>query len=134
MDSDDERVSKRQKTLTQLFEDDDDDDALPPRESIPNSCSEESDDEDEVVQPLPIPRAIGNGEKKMPSWASGSTSGRPAPAASAAALRPNPPIARNTPSVQVNTGYGGRKEYSVTSDDKPATFYCVQWWVPTGQA
>ena len=122
MDSDDERTSKRQRTetLTQLFEDD----SPPrPRDSIPNSCSEESSDEEEELKPLPIMRAGGsNGIKPMPSFMLDKGSGRPAPAAS----RPGPPVAK-TPSVHVNEGYGGRKEYSVAKDYKAATYYCVQW-------
>jgi hypothetical protein len=120
MDSDDERTKKRQRTetLTQLFEDD----SPPrPRESIPNSCSEESSDEEDL-KPLPILRAAGNGVKKMPSFLIDKSSGLPAPAAS----RPRPPVAK-TPSVHINEGYGGRKEYSVVKDYKAATYYCVQW-------
>ena len=125
MDSDDERTNKRQRTetLTQLFEDD----SPPrPRESIPNSCSEESSDEEDL-KPLPILRAgASNGVKKMPSFMTDKSSGFPAPAASSAASRPRPPVAK-TPSVHVNEGYGGRKEYSVVKDYKAATYYCVQW-------
>jgi hypothetical protein len=125
MDSDDERTKKRQRTdtLTQLFEDD----SPPPRprESIPNSCSEESSDEEDL-KPLPILRAgASNGVKKMPSFMTDKSSGLPAPAAS----RPRPSVAK-TPSVHINEGYGGRKEYSVVKDYKAATYYCVQWWVP----
>jgi hypothetical protein len=120
MDRDDERTKKRQRTetLTQLFEAD----SPPrPRESIPNSCSEESSDEEDL-KPLPILRAGAiNGIKKMPSFMTDKSSGRPAPAASSAASRPKPP------SVHVNEGYGGRKEYSVAKDYKAATYYCVQW-------
>jgi hypothetical protein len=125
MDSDEERTSKRQKTsLTQLFND-----ASPPRESIPNSCSEESSDDEEDLKPLPIMRIGGNGNgvKKMPSFMTDTGSGRPAPAASSAASKPRQPLPKKSPSVQINEGYGGRKEYSVTKDDKEATFYCVQW-------
>ena len=128
MDSDDERTKKRQRTetLTQLFEDEDDS-APRPRDSIPNSCSEESSDEEEELKPLPIMRAGGsNGFKPMPSFMLDKSSGRPAPTASSATSRPGPPVAK-TPSVHVNEGYGGRKEYSVAKDYKAATYYCVQW-------
>ena len=126
MDSDDERTKKRQRTetLTQLFEDD----SPPrPRDSIPNSCSEESSDEEEELKPLPILRAGGSsGAKPMSSFMMDKSSGRLTPSASSAASRPRPPVAK-TPSVHVNEGYGGRKEYSVAKDHKAATYYCVQW-------
>lgn len=128
MDSDEERQAKRQKqTLTQMF--DDDDDLPPPKQSIPNSCSEESSDEEEDLKPLPISRAgqNGNGIKKMPLFMTDKSSGLPAPAASNAGPRPRQPLFKKTPSVLVNEGYGGRKEYSVAKDNKEATFYCVQW-------
>jgi hypothetical protein len=125
MDSDDERTKKRQRTetLTQLF----DDDSPPrPRESIPNSCSEESSDDEEDLKPLPILKLGGNnGLKKMPSFMTDKSSGLPAPAASSAASRL--PAVKKSTSVLVNEGYGGRKEYSVAKDNKAATFYCVQW-------
>jgi hypothetical protein len=121
MDSDDERTAKRPRTsLTQLFNE------VPARESIPNSCSEESSDDDEELLPLPINR--GTAEKKMPSWMADRSSGRPAPAASNGLARPRPGMSKGLPSnVQTTPGYGGKIVYSVSTDKGAASFYCMQW-------
>lgn len=122
-DSDDSGRRGRPKTsLTQLMND------VPARETILNSCSEDSDsDDDSMPQPLPItrPRAAGD----LPSWMLGSSSGRNTPAlATMTSARPKPALTpKNTNHIQKTEGYGGRLVYAVTSEEGPSNYYCVQW-------
>jgi hypothetical protein len=120
MDSDDERERKRPRTsLTQLMGD------APAPDSVPNSCSEDSDSDDEpILKPLPL---HGDGPKTMPTWMSGQSSGR-VTAAPTATARPQVGLVKKMPSnVQTTQGYGGKTVYSVSSGSGTAKYYGVQW-------
>jgi hypothetical protein len=123
-DSDIDEVPRRrpETSFTQLMKD------VPARESIPDSCSEGSDsDDDAILQPLPISRP--SGEAKMPSWMAGISSGRnsPVPPAPTTAKAKTVLAPKKMNHVQTTEGYGGRLVYAVTNESGPANYYCVQW-------